>query len=375
MRRVGKWFVTVKRAQHLGALYWGRKTKHNLWRYKMKQNKNLNAVEEALKHYTEDFVVEKKSNPMLVRINGKPISIYVANIIPTPNPQKMRIATSKSPLDAQRKIRKANKYDVAVIGVFSSQQTFVAWDPERILALRELKSSTVFIPKKFESNTTKGNPCVYKTRSINLQRSTYTLSMHPTALGPYLENIGMFHSLDSEAEVYSELKHAATVRLGDSTKCSIDVDSNDNELRRKFMYTRSAYPRDPRFRAAVLEAYGHACCICGRQLDILEAAHIIPHSDEFSSDSIENGLAMCPEHHMLYDSGLLLPGPDYKLVFNKVLASQLCKNGRGGGIDEVKKLRGKKFAAPNDNNMRPSKKNLTKGIEIRLGKKWKDLLR
>ena len=341
----------------------------------MKQDKSLDVVEEALRRYTSDFIVEEKDNPMLVTINGKRISIYVANIISTTAPGKMRIATSKSALGAQRKIRKANKYDVAVIGIFSSKRTFVAWDPERILALRELNSSTVLVPKENEYNTTKENPCVYKTHSINLQRSTYTLSMHPTALGPYLENIGMFHSLDSEAEVYSELKHASTLRLGDSTKCSIDVDSNDNELRRKFMYTRNAYPRDPRFRAAVLKAYGHACCICGRQLDILEAAHIIPHSDEFSSDSIENGLAMCPEHHMLYDSGLLLPGPDYKLVFNKVLASQLCKNGRGGGIDEVKKLSGKKFATPDDNNIRPSKKNLTKGIEIRLGKKWKDLLR
>lgn len=58
-----------------------------------------------------------------------------------------------------------------------------------------------------------------------------------------------------------------------------------------------------------LDAYKKTCCVCRRQLGLVQAAHIIPHSEPDSPNTVQNGLAMCIEHHRLYDDSLLLPGP------------------------------------------------------------------
>ena len=87
-------------------------------------------------------------------------------------------------------------------------------------------------------------------------------------------------------------------------------DFDKDGKREKFAFVRTSYPRDPVFKYQVMKAYGHACCVCGRQLGLVQAAHIIPHSIPESPNNVNNGLALCVEHHNLYDDGLLLPGPD-----------------------------------------------------------------
>lgn len=338
----------------------------------MKQNEKLDVVEEALKRYTGNFTVIEKCNPMLVKMNGTSIAIYVENIVKANARGKKRLSTSKPALMALQRIRKEREYDIAVIGVFSSKGTFAAWDPKRILAVKVTNSVMVSVPKKYEKDTTKENPNVFKSYSTKLKQSTYTIAMDKTVLGAYLENIKLFHSLDSEDEICSELAYAGTLLAGDSTKFSSGIDSSENERRNKITYTREAYPRDPRFRKTVLDACDDACCICGRQLDILQAAHIIPYSEESSTNTVENGLAMCPEHHALYDKGLLLPGPDFKLIFNKIKADELRKIEHDKGIRQVEKFHGKKFKMPKGANTKLLEKNLIKGLRCRLGRKWRD---
>ncbi|NKY98236.1 phosphorothioated DNA-binding restriction endonuclease [Nocardiopsis alborubida] len=68
--------------------------------------------------------------------------------------------------------------------------------------------------------------------------------------------------------------------------------------------------RDPRFREAVLTAYEHRCAFCGyegRLDDVsvgLEAAHIRWWSHDGPND-LDNGLCLCPTHHLLFDRGVL----------------------------------------------------------------------
>lgn len=342
----------------------------------MNQNAKLDIVEDALKRYTSNFKVIEKRNPMLVSMNGKYIAIYVENIVKANAPGKKRLSTRKSALEKLHGIRGYGEYDIAVIGIFGLVRTFVAWEPEYILALKVANDVMVPIPKGYERDTTKENPNVYEISSSKLRRSTYAIAMDKTVLGAYLENIDFLHSLDSKDEICSELVYAGTLRVGESTEFSSNISPSDNGFRKKITCTRESYRRDPTFRKAVLDVYGHACCVCGCQLEILHAAHIIPHCEESSTDTVENGLAMCPEHHALYDEGLLLPDPDFKLRFNRVRASELRKIKRCKGIKKVSSLRGKKIAVPNDTNMniRQLKKNLTKGLECRFGKEWKDYL-
>lgn len=61
-----------------------------------------------------------------------------------------------------------------------------------------------------------------------------------------------------------------------------------------------------RFRNLLLSAYEPECIVCGfDQVEILEAAHIIPDSQGGPS-SVENGRLMCPNHHRAHDAGLFL---------------------------------------------------------------------
>jgi putative restriction endonuclease len=70
----------------------------------------------------------------------------------------------------------------------------------------------------------------------------------------------------------------------------------------------------PAFRARVISAYETKCAICrlahGRLLD---AAHIIPDSEEASSTSVTNGLSLCKIHHTAYDINILGIDPEYRV--------------------------------------------------------------
>ena len=41
--------------------------------------------------------------------------------------------------------------------------------------------------------------------------------------------------------------------------------------------------------------------MCGIQLGLIDAAHIIPHSNEKGTDDLDNGISLCPLHHRAYD--------------------------------------------------------------------------
>lgn len=66
--------------------------------------------------------------------------------------------------------------------------------------------------------------------------------------------------------------------------------------------------RDPRFRELVLRAYEHRCAVTGFQAALggsyfgCEAAHVKWHAYE-GPDTVENGLAMEPTLHKLFDAG------------------------------------------------------------------------
>ena len=51
------------------------------------------------------------------------------------------------------------------------------------------------------------------------------------------------------------------------------------------------------FNARVMKAYGGMCAVCGLQLGLIEAAHIVPMAWAGSTDLTRNGIALCRNHH------------------------------------------------------------------------------
>jgi len=68
--------------------------------------------------------------------------------------------------------------------------------------------------------------------------------------------------------------------------------------------------RDPAFAGEVLRAYEHRCAMCGYRVTLdgasvaIEAAHVRWHAGGGPS-TVDNGMALCPVHHKLFDLGAL----------------------------------------------------------------------
>lgn len=61
-----------------------------------------------------------------------------------------------------------------------------------------------------------------------------------------------------------------------------------------------------------MRAYETRCAVCSlRHTELLDAAHIVPDSEDLGIPSVTNGLAMCRIHHAAFDRQILGVRPDY----------------------------------------------------------------
>ena len=82
--------------------------------------------------------------------------------------------------------------------------------------------------------------------------------------------------------------------------------------------------RDPNFKRIVLHAYEGRCCFCGYDLRLagapvgLDAAHVQMRA-KGGPDKIENGVALCVQHHRLFDSGALGLDRQHRILVSESL--------------------------------------------------------
>lgn len=91
--------------------------------------------------------------------------------------------------------------------------------------------------------------------------------------------------------------------------------------------------RDAAFREHVLRAYSYQCAICGfdgrisGQLFGVEAAHVKWHAYD-GDDELSNGLALCAQHHIALDSGVIAINEEMRLLISADLTG-------GEAIDQL----------------------------------------
>ncbi len=74
----------------------------------------------------------------------------------------------------------------------------------------------------------------------------------------------------------------------------------------------------PVFRSMVMRAYETQCAVCSlRHSQLLDAAHIVPDTEEGGIAAVRNGLALCKIHHAAYDAGILGISPDYRVAIRE----------------------------------------------------------
>ena len=78
------------------------------------------------------------------------------------------------------------------------------------------------------------------------------------------------------------------------------------------------------FREYVLDAYDRKCTICRLQHpEHLDAAHVIPDSEEEGLPIVPNGLSLCKIHHAAYDRRILGITPDYEVRIRQDLLDEI----------------------------------------------------
>ena len=121
------------------------------------------------------------------------------------------------------------------------------------------------------------------------------------------------------------------------------------------------------FRARVLGAYDHRCAFCGVQLNLIDAAHIIPVAHDSSTDETQNGIALCKLHHTAFDQSLVSFDQDYKIEVGRNKTESLRSDNRLGGLEKFRRNLRPAILLPNDRRDYPDKNYVTKAREVR---KW-----
>jgi len=135
--------------------------------------------------------------------------------------------------------------------------------------------------------------------------------------------------------------------------------------RREVIQTITRKIRDARFRANVLRAYDHRCCMCGLQLDLLDAAHIIPVEHSRGTDETKNGLSLCALHHRAFDHALVTVQTDYSVRCSEKSFGELRKIGWDGGEKEFRTMLRDQILLPPKRELYPAPDYLKFGQEIR----------
>jgi len=112
----------------------------------------------------------------------------------------------------------------------------------------------------------------------------------------------------------------------------------------------------PKFRNALMEAYGSRCVITGcSEPDALEAAHILSVRRK-GRHSVQNGLLLRADIHTIFDRGLIVVDNDYTVQVHRSVTDK-----------DYRALHGKKLHDLESNPKRPTKKKLR---EHRKAKGW-----
>lgn len=127
-----------------------------------------------------------------------------------------------------------------------------------------------------------------------------------------------------------------------------EIENIQSLERRKVVTTIVRRYRASDFRRRVLGAYDHRCAMCGLQLELIDAAHILPVAADNSSDVTNNGIALCKLHHAAFDKNLVSFDENYRIEVSNSVLSRLAGEQRDGGAGEFRESLKSALLLPND---------------------------
>lgn len=110
------------------------------------------------------------------------------------------------------------------------------------------------------------------------------------------------------------------------------------------------------FREFVLEAYHRQCTMCKLQhSELLDAAHIIPDSEDDGLPIVQNGLSLCKMHHAAYDRNIIGITPDFEIKVRADILEEIDGPMLKYGLQSME---GKKLELPTRKSEYPDRERL-----------------
>ena len=142
----------------------------------------------------------------------------------------------------------------------------------------------------------------------NRHNGELAIAFRPDFLGTYIDNLESLHACGVSP---SEIQTLVDIGVDPAKVADAAIQHQVAQERQFAVVTTKRALRDLDFRDRVLTAYGHHCAMCGVQLRLLDAAHIIPVAHPGSTDETCNGVTLCALHHRAYDKVETLPSSSF----------------------------------------------------------------
>lgn len=186
------------------------------------------------------------------------------------------------------------------------------------------------------------------------------IAFAPQFLGDYIEQLPSLHQIaqsDTDLRVLDEV-------IADPEEAEAVVGGATSEPRRIVLTTVARKLRDASFMGRVLNAYTNQCAMCGVQLRLVDAAHIVPVETE-NNDATSNGLALCALHHRAFDRALVTIVTDFKVAVNPRKVRDLTGKDLHRGLDKFRQGLRPTIILPPTRGDRPSADSVRKANQLR----------
>lgn len=198
--------------------------------------------------------------------------------------------------------------------------------------------------------------------TCNKGNEEIAITFKPNFFVEYVKNLESLHSF---GESEGDLRVLETVAENPDSVDDLEIEHIRWE-RRTVIQTVRKKLRDSSFQNRVLTAYNYQCAMCGVQLDLVQAAHIVPVSHEAGTDQTSNGMALCALHHYAYDRGLVFVDEEYSIELNDSKITQLRSISRDEGLEEFTEALRKMIVLPPGRLDRPHRDYLSIANSLRL---------
>lgn len=242
-----------------------------------------------------------------------------------------------------------------ILGWWDDGQVFAGFDYQKhcgpLGASPSIQIRESFLREAYERGF---SPCSKENREI-------AIAFRPDFFVEYVRSLKSLHDVGKVSGEFEVLKAIA--------ENPSEINEADLErvasVRRKAIASVLRSLRDASFRGRVLTCYSHSCAACGLQLDLLDAAHIIPVPAPGSTDETSNGLALCALHHRAYDKALIAVGDRYDVLVSSSEKRRLREIGHDSGMDSFVAGLRRLILLPPAVSDRPNASYLKQGRQIR----------